>query len=98
MASTSTTPCTTVLLIFVRFSCLLELLLIDFEQLLLTRVVHEPFAALTENMSLEQVELMAELVDQLLLRFDRFGLLIRSALQLFEQFLLTIQHGLLRCD
>ncbi len=54
-------------ILFLRLSSLLQLLLIDLEQLLLSRVVDETFSTLAKDVSFQQRQFVLQFLDQLLL-------------------------------
>ena len=73
-------------------------LLIVSKQLLLSRVIHESFASLSEYMSSEQFQFVSKLLDGLLQRINRFRFLVRGAVQLIQLFLQRVDGCLLRLD
>ena len=72
-------------------------LLIDLEECALPWI-NKPFATLAKDVSLQQAEFMFQLIDELLLRLDRFRLLARGRRGLFELCLQLIDRCLLRLD
>jgi len=64
----------------------------------LPRIVSESFASSPKDVSLEKVQLVSQLINQLLLRLDGFCLLAGCALQLIQLHLQTIDGRLLCFD
>jgi hypothetical protein len=85
------------LVIFLARRLILFQLLIDLEELSLTWI-DEPLTTLSKNVAFQQGHFMPQLLDQLLLLFNRFGLYSRRTSELIELLCKLLDRRLLRFD